>query len=475
MPSLPAARRTTSALVVTALVLLAAGPAVGAHDDDVALSTPREDSYYPRVGEPDIDALHYGLTVSWAPRTSTLTGTTVIRFRAARDLDDAFVLDLGNSLQVSSVRLDGAAVGSEHPAAGHLLRVTGTGDLVAGSRHVLRVDYAGVPERVPAPSARSDIGRLGWKTTRDGDAWTMQEPYGAFTWYPVNDHPSDKAFYDIRLDTPRSVRGVANGRLVSEQVGTSRRTTHFRISDPAASYLVTMAIGDYRGYDDRGPHGLPITYWLRPVDRDLLPELRRTPAMLRWLEQRLGRYPFATAGAVFVPSQSAIETQQTVTMGNGRSIAPRVPEVLLHEYSHQWYGDTVTPADWRELWLNESFAMYLQIVWESQHGGVTVRAYMRYIRRIDNELREQDGPPGAYDPERFGGSSVYYSGALMLHELRTRTGAAQFDRVLRAWPQRHAAGNADRGGYLDWLNRFTGRHLRPFMLDWLLSETTPGS
>lgn len=451
----------------------APAPGSGAGGSSPALSEPREDSYYPRVGEPDVDALRYRLDLSWTPHDRTLQGSATLRFRAPRELT-SIRLDLGAPLEVGSATLDGETVTVTRPARNALALGDFAAPLAADSTHVLEIGYAGRPAPVGSPTTRADVDGVGWHHARSGGAWAMQEPWGAHTWYPVNDHPSDKAFYDISIETPRAVRGVAGGELLSDRVRDDRRTTRFRLSHPAASYLTTIAIGDYRAYRDRGPHGLPITYWLRPGDREFLPELRRTPAMLRWLEARLGRYPFATAGAVFVPSHSAMETQETVSMGSLSGIRERVPVVLLHEYAHQWYGDTVSPADWRELWLNESFATYVQIHWEADHGGVPVPRYMRYIRSIDNRLRRQDGPPGAYDRREFGDSSVYYSGALMLHELRRRIGGDTFDRALRAWPQRHADASADRGDYIGWLNRFTDRRLRPFMRDWLLSERTPG-
>jgi len=302
----------------------------------------------------------------------------------------------------------------------------------------------------------------------------MQEPFGAFSWYPVNDQPSDKAYYDARISTPASMVGVFNGELLSRRTVDRRTVTRWSLRTPAASYLTTIAIGQYRRYRDVGPHGLPITYWIERRDRDLLPELRRSPGLIAWLEERLGRYPFDRAGAVVVPSDSAMETQTLVTMGaTARDQGFDWVEVLLHEYAHQWYGDSVTPDNWRDLWLNESFAMYLQIRWNVARGDHSMRWWRAVLQSNDQYFRTTYGPPGRYKKRHFGSGSVYYCGALMLDRLRAKLGDELFAEVLRKWPQRHRGASVDRGDWIDWLNEVTDRRLRPFVRDWLLSKRTP--
>lgn len=436
-----------------------------------ARSTPIEDPYYPAKGDPSVDALHYDLALGWAPRTRTLTGTARITFRATSS-SSRLQLDLGDPLRVQRVRLDGRAVRHSHP--GKNLVVSTDRALVRGSRHVLTVVYHGKPRPVAAPTTRADIPAVGWTVTKRGEVWAMQEPFGAYTWYPVNDQPSDKAFYDVRISAPRGMVGIFNGKLRSRRTTHGRTVTRWHLASPAASYLTTVAIGDYVRYTDKGPHKLPISYWVPRRDQRALPELRRTPAMIRWLEKRLGRYPFDRAGAIVVPSDSAMETQTLVTMGNRLLDDRQVFRAdLLHEYAHQWYGDTVTPDNWKDLWLNEAFAMYTQIRWEVSRGWRTMDQWRAILRDSDQSLRNSDGPPGEYDRRRFGELCVYFCGALMLDELRTRLGATLFDAVWRGWPQGHRDASVGRADYIGWLNARTGQDLGPFITSWLTSPTTP--
>jgi aminopeptidase N len=463
--------RAIALLTVAALGLPAvAGASSLATGYRRAVSQPLVDPYYPSKGDPSVDALHYRLDLDWDDNSERLIGTATIRFRAPR-AESVIRLDLARPLRPSSVTLDGAAVSWSHPETDLVIETASP--LPRDSRHTLVIDYRGHPGPVDAPVTRSDFSTVGWTVQSTGQVWTMQEPWGAHSWYPVNDHPSDKAYYDLNVTTKSVWHGVANGKLVGDVVTGDRRTTSWHLASPAAAYLVTIAIGPYERYTDTGPHGLPITYWVRPAERDDLSRLRRTPGMLRWLERRLGPYPFGRAGTVVVPSQSAMETQTLVTMGNaviGR--AAGVPD-LLHEYAHQWYGDSVTPDNWKDLWLNEGFAMYLQIRWEVRHGYRTMASWRRTLVQYDQILRDAYGPPGEYDRGSWGSTNVYYCAALMLDRLRSKIGAADFAEVLRGWPQRHRYDNVHRQQWVRYLNHVTGRDLRKFVHRWLTSEDSP--
>jgi aminopeptidase N len=316
------------------------------------------------MGTTSLDALHYGLDLTWAAKTKLLTGTATIRFRATRS-ESEVSLDLGPSLHLVAVRLDGRVAPAAHPGS---KLVVSTGLLRRDSRHTLVFRYHGSPHSYVAPRKLQNLSGLGWTDNSAGEVWTPEEPFGAFTWFPVNDQPSDKAFYDITWHTKSAWTGVSNGQLVGDSVRRGVRTTRWELDSPAASYLVTAAIGPYREYLQTGPHSLPLTYWVTDADKSVLHVLSQTPAMLRWLEARLGRYPFDSLGDVVVPIHSAIETQTMVTMGAPLLQSSSGPTDLLHEYVHSWYGDEATPSDWQDLWLNESFAYYVQLTWEASHG-----------------------------------------------------------------------------------------------------------
>ena len=431
-----------------------------------AQSKPVEDSYYPDQGDPGVDALHYGLDLVWDPDTSTLTGVADVTLRATADAD-RLQLDLLDALEVERVTVDGVDAGFSQDD-NHLV----VDQAVATDEHyAVQVSYAGSPDPVPAPSKRRDVNTLGMTVTPSGELWTMQEPFGAYTWYPVNDQPSDKAYYDFTVRVPQEWVGVANGVLESRTVEDGQTVTTWHLSHPAASYLTTLAVGDLVETKDESASGVPISYWTPRGDARALRAVRRAPEILTWNEQHLGPYPFDSLGFVVVDSRSAMETQTMITLGN--NAYTRSAAVIQHEMTHQWYGDFVTPTDWRDVWLNEGMTMFVQWAYEADRAGISIDAKLADFVDLERQVRLESGPPGAYDKGEFGAANVYYGPALMWNELRHNVGDTEFWRLVKEWPTVHADGNATREQFFDWVEAETGQELSAFFEDWIMGRTTP--
>jgi aminopeptidase N len=431
-----------------------------------AESTPVEDSVYPDVGDPSVDALHYDLDLTWHRAARRLEGTETLEFRATTT-DDSFQLDLGKPLQVEDVTLDGQPVEADHVGKDLVVHA----DVEADQEYTLVLEYAGTPAPVPAPVTRTDFSTTGWTVSPSGSVWTMQEPYGAFTWYAVNDQPSDKALYDFTIRVEAPWVGIANGTLTSRTVVDGQTVTRFHLDAPASSYLVTIAIGDYVVRRDETSSGTPMAYWALRPQRRALRDLRFGTQAIEWIEGRLGPYPFASGGILLTESESGMETQTLVTLGDSPYIRSR--PVIVHELIHQWYGDLVTPTDWSDLWMNEGMTMYLQLVYESEQTGRDLDGRMDELRPYDQQLRDESGPPADYDPASFGDGNVYYCPALMWHELRHKVGDDIFWRLVREWPRTAAYGNANRDQWIAWWEEQTGEDLQDLFDAWLYGATTP--
>ncbi|HYJ70202.1 MAG TPA: M1 family metallopeptidase [Nocardioidaceae bacterium] len=436
-----------------------------------AESDPVDDPYYPQNGEPYFDALRYQLDLDWDPGSTVLEGKADITFRVTEPRDE-IMLDFAEPLKITGATLDGAEVGTTE--TGENLTVTTPG-LAPDDQHTLTLSYQGTPQPVRAAGSRGDLLNVGWTIEPDGSVWTMQEPWGAYTWYPVNDHPSDKAFYDATITATDGMIGIFNGQLQGETTESDATTTQWHLGAPAAPYLITIAIGHYTRESDEGPGELPMTYWIPEGEESVMSTLDESPEMVAWLEDLLGDYPFSQLGTVVVPADSAMETQTLVTMGDSvfQADEATLRGALLHEYAHQWYGDLVTPDNWPDLWLNEGFAMYIQLLWADSVGLWDYDTKIAEWTALDGQMRADYGPPGAYFEDEFASSNVYYSGALMLDQIRDTIGDEAFFDALKAWPAEHEFGNANREDYITWLSDRTGTDLRPLIEKWLNSPTTP--
>lgn len=431
-------------------------------------STPVADPLYPEKGNPGLDVLHYGLDLDWQPTTKVLTGLATLRIRPVTDAPE-IRLDF-TGLTVDRVVVDGAAATGSVSAGKLVVPAPVTADRPV----TLTVAYHGTPKAVAMPSHRGDAEEgIGMRAGEDGTLWTMQEPWGALTWYPVNEHPSDEALYDMAVTVPRGWTAAANGTPGK----VDGDTYHYSSADPVAAYVTTLSVDRYRKVEMTGPRDLPITNFVKPkTDDRYLPVLKRTPELLSWLEERLGRYPYPTAGVLMNDSISAMETQQMLSMGRGvfrKTELEYFEAVLIHEYAHQWFGNAVTPSTWTDLWLSEGWATYIQYLYEQKLYGFDDAYLKKYLRKSDAEMRASVGPPGKPKAGAFAESNVYQCPAAMLRELHEDLGDEKFFALATAWAAGNRNRSQNRAGFITFVNTRTGKDYTTMINTWLDSPTTP--
>jgi aminopeptidase N len=432
-------------------------------------SAPVADPLYPEHGTPALDVLHYGLRLAWAPATEVLTGAATLQIRPTANAP-ALTLDF-QPYQLDGVTVDGVPVQATVISEKLNVPVAVTADKPV----TLVVRYHGKPRTTPMPSHRGDVEALGLTVTKTHGLWTMQEPFGAYTWYPANDQPSDKALYDISVTVPAGWTAIAGGT----PAGRTGDTFSYRSTVPVATYLTTLAVGRYKKITATGPHGVPLTYWYRPgTDDKLVPTLKKSPEYLEFLEKRFGPYPFPSGGIVIVDSASGMETQQMITMGGKagawtEDTATRFDQNLLHEYAHQWFGDAVTPATWNDLWLNEGWAMYAQLLYQQSIEHFSDSELEKYLRTTDAALRKKLGPPGEPEAGNFAESNVYICPAGLLKELNDALGDSRFFALAKAWAQTGRGTTQTRSTFISFVNQQTGKNYTKLIDTWLDSTTTP--
>ena len=433
-------------------------------------SHPVVDDMYPQFGDAATDVLHYGLDVKWDPTSTVLTGTATLAVRAAEPTD-RFVLDLAADMSADSVTVNGVRVAGVHD--GDHLTVPAGRHLSADAVLSVVIAYHGTPHLVPAPMTRPDVPGLGAQVTASGAVWAQQEPYGAFTWFPCDDQPSDKALYDVTITAPDGWAGVSGGAFLGRTESAGHGVYRWHQPNPVATYLVAFAVDRFQQDSATGPGGIALTYWYLPADADAVHRLTaQVPGMISFLEQRFGPYPFPTAGVLFRPEMVGMETQTMITFSTRAA-----PADLLHEFAHQWFGDAVTPTTWSGLWLNEGFAMYAQMLWEAAQPSSAPATVDDLLRNNalprDQALRTADGPPGHYLPTHFASSNVYYCPALMLNGIRTALGDAAFYQLLNDWVHQHQGTNQGRAAFAAFVEAHTGRDFTAYINAWLDSPTTP--
>jgi aminopeptidase N len=426
------------------------------------------DPYFPGLGNGGYDVEHYTLDLTWLADAGELDGVATISATATQDLS-RFDLDLVG-LKVASVAVDGEAAASEQ--VDRELVITPAAPIPTGEAFTVEVAYGGRPTPVPDGT---DLFDVGWQT--DGrEAYVVSEPAGAATFYPVNDHPTDKATYTLVVTAPEDQVVAASGLLDGEPTtGDGTRTWTYEARDPMASYLLQVVIGDYELVDGgTTPGGTVIRH---AFHRSLAEEARvateRTAEMIGVLEEVYGPYPFEAYGVVAVdePLGFALETQTLTIIGSDVASRGRGSDgILLHELSHQWTGDAVSPSTWQDIWLNEGFATYAEWLWAEQLGEGTAAEAARSHTGTGADLTTPPGDPGSV--ELFA-TTVYWRGGMALQALREAIGDDAFFTVLRSWIDEHRYDDASTADLLALAERISGQQLDDLFQTWLYAAKRP--
>lgn len=423
------------------------------------------DSFYPFLGNGGYDALHYEIDLDVDPAANTISALTSISAEATEDLE-AFNLDL-SGLEVHSVTVDGAQ--AEFRRSGHELTVQPASPLTAGSEFEVDVHYSGSPELVADPGV--PFTKMGW-FNRDGVIYTLGEPSGSMTWFPSNNHPTDKATYEIEIIVPEGVTAASNGLLVDETTTGGKTTFTWRMDDPMATYLAAVYVGDFERID-HGPlyEGGPLLRDYVPADSrpEIAQALAVTPDVIEFLEGLIGPYPFDAYGTIVMPFQLGLALEnQTLSIHGPATIGP---DIIAHEAAHQWFGNSVSPDDWTEIWLNEGFATYLHLMFEAEHFGADFNDTMTQVHAW--LTAEGMGPPKGIEIQDLFGATVYFRGAATLHALRLHSGDDTFFEILRTHYDRSAGGTTNTGEFLGIVNEFAGPEAVDLVESWLYDETVP--
>jgi aminopeptidase N len=318
---------------------------------------------------------------------------------------------------------------------------------------------------------------------------TLSFPTGARHWFPCFDHPSDKATSDVVVTVRKDWRVLSNGHLLSTQNGPSgtTRTFHWRQEEPHSTYLFVLVAGPYEVLT--AAHGaVPLGYWVYPKDVGDAPRsFVRTPEILRFFERTFGvpfpwvKYDQATIPGITGGAESTNATvlgQVTIHDADAEEDFPSA-WLVAHEAAHQWWGDLVTPADWSETWLSESFATYAEYLYSRFAAGDDEGAVNLLVKKEAylKEAREKYVRPIVFDrwvwPNENFDRHTYQKGALVLHMLRDVVGDEVFFKALRVFLERHPFGSVTTPDLVAALGKASGQDLQWFFDQWVLGPGHP--
>jgi aminopeptidase N len=414
-------------LAAAAAVVAVAAPSAHAGIDTTG-SFGLNDPFFPKSGNGGYNVESYDIRLHYDPARNRFMGGT--RTFIGADVTQAdgltrFNLDYRGP-EVTRLLVD--AEPAEFSREGQELIVEPATPLLTGEDMDIEIRYKGKPKLVHDPDGSIE----GWVRTPDG-AFVVGEPRGNPSWFPSNDHPSDKALFEISVEVPKPYKVASNGTLDLVDNGDGMRTFNWSSNDPMATYLATATVGKFKTEEVTDPPGSPV-YSYVAVDKHVGTDgaIDRGLDIIDHFEGTFGAYPFDETGGIvdIAPNVGyALETQT-------RPIYPGPPGPILvaHELAHQWFGNNITPADWSEIWLNEGFATWAEWWWLEADGGPTVAETLDQVCELGPGSGAWEPPPGDVPgPEVMFHDGVYTRGGAALQALSALIGETDFFAVVAAW------------------------------------------
>ena len=423
------------------------------------------DPYLPQHGNGGYRVAHYDLELDYRITANRLSGRATITAVATQPLT-RFSLDLAD-LRVRTVLVNGVRAKYAHQTG--KLRISPATELPANTEFTVDVRYSGNPRPVP-----SRWGDIGWDELTDG-ILVASQPIGAPSWFPCDDRPAAKATYRVSLTTASPYTVLVTGNLVSKYVSAGTTTWVYHRPQPTASYLMSVQIGRY----DR----IVLAAGAVPQVAEVPPGLRRAAEfdfarqgeIMVALQRLFGPYPFENYVLVVTADEldDPIEAQGMSIFGANHVDGRRTHErLVVHELAHQWFGNSLTVANWRHIWLNEGFASYAEWLWSELSGGEPAHVHaVRWHARMaakGGDLKVAD--PGV---TRMFDERVYKRGALTVHALRRHVGDDVFFPLLKDWTTRYRHSTVTTEQFVALAEQHAGRPLDTLFTPWLRGTRLP--
>jgi len=419
----------------------------------------------PRLGASGFDVLHYDIQLTPNLALQTLSGTTTITLESTMDGLTTVGLHL-HALSVSSVMIGTTPLSFTH--VGEALTITLDRPYAPGEQLTARIVYAGTPEH----ESFGGFFFFSDMAFSMGVGLSTLPPSMGRYWFPCFDEPHDKATVKTRVTVPTGRKVVSNGLLTGVASGPGVVTYTWEETHPTPTYLIAVAIGDWRTVADPVDPARIYHYVLPGDSVKAVTSFQNVSEMMEAFETRYSPFHYDKLSYVGVRRG---DMEHSTCVAHLRTLIDGTnfyDPILAHELAHHWWGDWVTVADWRDVWLSEGFATYSEAIYAEHLGGTG--AYHAYVNDDLMDYYLGSGETfSIYDPEFFWGATVYEKGGSVLHMLRHVVGDTTFFDILRAWGESFGYSNAVTTDFVAVAEAEAGFELDWFFDEWVFGEGYP--
>ncbi len=423
-----------------------------------------------RASGENIDIVYASLYLKPNMKTAYLNGNVNYYFKTSAPVSQLH-FDLRTELNVDSILHGAKKLFYVHDAS-HVLTITFTQVVPAFTLDSIRIFYQGSPDQSTRAFARN--------VTASGQIIaTLSEPYGAHYWWPCRENLSDKIdSLDVRVTVDTMYKVASNGLLQSIITADTVHTYHWKHRYPIATYLVAFSASRYSVYSDyallKSGKQLEILNYVFPyAEADARSKTPATIPIIKLYDSLFGAYPFEKEkyGHAQFTVGGGMEHQTMSFVGNFSF------DLIAHELAHQWFGDKITCHTWPDLWLNESFATYCNLLcydFLKPHNE-----WINFLKAFKSDVMSQTGGSvRAVDTSAgplFEYRTTYQKGAMVLNQLRWLIGDKAFFEALKNYMAAPQLGyafakSADLQFYME---QASGMNLTDYFNDCIVGEGYP--
>lgn len=453
---------------------------------------PKKPGKYPNPSAKDIllgyldedraayDVTSYDLNLNLNPDKKEIGGEVTISFKALKE-EKSVRFDLAKNLKIYSVKYAGKDVAFsrfKQVVYAHL-----PDSLESDKNYSITVSYGGKPTVAKKPPWR---GGMVWKTDKTGNPWVgvTCETDGASTWFPCKDHLSDEPdSVKLRMRVPAGIQVVSNGVLVNHSSEPGKEIYTWSTHYPINIYNITFYAGNFAHFGEtmatkQGP--LNLDYYVMPENLEKAKkQFEQVKDVINIYSESFGPYPWIKEGFKLVEAPfEGMEHQTAIAYGSGYSNLSWLggDYIIVHEAAHEWWGNAVTVSDFSDIWLQEGFATYAEMVFAEKKLGYDASLfYAEYLMApsINNKLPVVG--PKEVNYWDYKDADVYYKGAMILHTIRNVIGdSTLFFNILQTFYAEHAAkSHVTTADFIEIVERKTGMDWSKFFEAYLHDRRVP--
>jgi len=418
------------------------------------------------------DVIFYDIDIRIDDTTETLFGVIKFVATAVGDGITQVEVDYAASMFIDSIVAPSGEL--SYSRNGDVVMVTLDGAYNDGEQFEFDFYYWGQPSEGGLQAFAFDVRSTGKAIS------SLSEPYFARSWWPCKDRMDDKAdsFY-IAITVDTSMYCASNGTLDSTVADLNAHTFYYSVGYPMVTYLFSVAVHNYTvwtdewSYDD-GAITVPLIHAVYPDWYvHSLTHYDVTPYAMTVFSDKWGLYPFVDEkyGHANFEWGGGMEHQTMTSMG-GSEFGFSEP-VVVHELSHQWWGDMITCESWSDIWLNEGWASYAEADYYLEKSG-----WFAYHNYMNDMAYTGGGTIYVYDTTNvwniFHGGRSYDKGAWVVHMLRGVLGDELFYQGVDAYyHSEFQYGAAKTEDFRDVFEVATGVELDWFFEEWIYGTYRP--